>query len=54
MKILIASDIHGSELCCAKVIKACYEERVETVLLLGDILDGHREVAAILNSLYRG
>ena len=53
MKILIASDIHGSEPYCAKLVKACYEEQAEAVLLLGDILDGHREVAAMLNSLNR-
>ena len=51
MSILIASDIHGSELYCGKLVKACYHERAETVLLLGDILDGNKEVAAMLNSL---
>ena len=53
MKILIASDIHGSEPYCAKLVKACYEEQAEAVLLLGDILDGNKEVAAMLNSLNR-
>ena len=53
MNILIASDIHGSELYCGKLIKKCYEERAETLLLLGDITDGDREVAAMLNSLNR-
>ena len=53
MNILIASDIHGSEVNCGKLIKACYQERAETLLLLGDILDGNREVAAMLNSLSR-
>ena len=53
MRILIASDIHGSELHCYKLIKACYQERVETLLLLGDILDGNKEVAVMLNSLSR-
>ena len=53
MKILIASDIHGSELHCCKLVKACYQERVETLLLLGDILDGNKEVAVMLNSLSR-
>ena len=53
MNIVIASDIHGSELYCGKFIKACYEERAETLLLLGDIVDGDREVAAMLNSLNR-
>ena len=49
MKTAIASDIHGSELHCGKLIKAYYQERVEALLLLGDILDGNREVAAMLN-----
>mgnify|MGYP002625654360 FL=1 len=53
MNLLIASDIHGSELHCSKLVKACYQERAETVLLLGDILDGNKEVAAMLNSLNR-
>ena len=52
-RILIASDIHGSATYCPKLIKACYEEGVNTVLLLGDILDGDRETAAMLNSLSR-
>ncbi len=53
MNLLIASDIHGAEAYCGKLIKACYLERAETVLLIGDILDGNREVAAMLNSLSR-
>ena len=51
MNILIASDIHGSVLYCGKLIKACYEEKVNSVLLLGDIMDGNHEVADMLNSL---
>lgn len=53
MNIVIASDIHGAELYCRQLIKACYLERAETLLLLGDILDGNREVAAMLNSFNR-
>ena len=53
MKLLIASDIHGSETHCGKLIRACYQERVESVLLLGDILDGNKGVAEMLNSLSR-
>ena len=53
MNILIASDIHGSVPFCGKLIKACYEEKVNSVLLLGDILDGNRETAGMLNSLNR-
>ena len=53
MKTAIASDIHGSELHCGKLIKAYYQERVEALLLLGDILDGNKEVAVMLNSLSR-
>ncbi len=50
MNIVIASDIHGSEIYCGKLIKACYEERAEALLLLGDILDGDRTVAEMLNN----
>ncbi len=53
MKILIASDIHGAEQQCGKLVKASYQERVEAVLLLGDILDGNKRVAEMLNSLNR-
>ena len=53
MKILIASDIHGAINNCAKLIEACYQEQAETVLLLGDIIDGNKETAEILNSLNR-
>jgi len=38
MKWLIASDIHGSEYYCEKVIKAYREECADKILLLGDIL----------------
>ena len=51
MKVIIASDIHGSSSDCTKFIRACYLEQAETILLLGDILDGNREVAALLNAL---
>ena len=51
MKILIASDIHGAENNCAKLIETCYQEQAEAVLLLGDVLDGNREVAEMLNKL---
>ena len=53
MNLLIASDIHGAETYCAKLLKACYEEQAEAVLLLGDILDGNKNIAAMLNSLNR-
>lgn len=51
MKILIASDIHGSARHCQKLIRAFHNENADTLLLLGDILDGDREVAAMLNEL---
>lgn len=38
MKILIASDIHGSAYYCEKLINAYKEEKAERLLLLGDIL----------------
>ena len=51
MKIMIASDIHGSTFYCRKLIEAFYREDTATLLLLGDILDGSNEVAEMLNEL---
>ena len=43
MKLMIASDIHGSSDCCRKMIVAFDREKAERILLLGDILgDGTR------------
>ena len=38
MKILIASDIHGSEVYCEKLVSAFLCEKADKLLLLGDIL----------------
>ena len=38
MKLMIASDIHGSALYCEKMLNACDREGAERLLLLGDIL----------------
>ncbi len=38
MKIMIASDIHGSAYYCDQLIKAYQEEKADKLLLLGDIL----------------
>ncbi|MHC1720944.1 MAG: phosphodiesterase [Clostridiaceae bacterium] len=38
MKIMIASDIHGSSYYCEKMIEAYKKEKVDKLLLLGDIL----------------
>ncbi|MBQ4110843.1 MAG: phosphodiesterase [Clostridia bacterium] len=38
MKIMVASDIHGSEFYCEKLIDAYKREGAEKLLLLGDIL----------------
>lgn len=38
MKLLIASDIHGSALATRKLIGAFYDEKCDYMLLLGDIL----------------
>ena len=62
MKLLIASDIHGSAYYCGKLLSAIEKENPEKVLLLGDILyHGPRnnlpeqyapkEVAAMLNGI---
>ena len=38
MKLMVASDIHGSEFYCKKLIDAYKREGAEKILLLGDIL----------------
>ena len=38
MKIMIASDIHGSALYCGQLLDAFRKERADRLLLLGDIL----------------
>ena len=38
MKLMIASDIHGSTYYCRKMIDAFYEHKADKLLLLGDIL----------------
>lgn len=38
MKLMIASDIHGSEYYCKKLLDRYNEEKVDKLLLLGDIL----------------
>ncbi len=38
MKWMIASDIHGSALCCEKMLERFEAERAERLLLLGDLL----------------
>ena len=61
MRLVIASDIHGSALWCGALLDAFGRENAERLLLLGDILyhgprndlpEGYapREVAALLNA----
>ena len=38
MKLLIASDIHGSALYCGELLKAFDREKADRMLLLGDVL----------------
>lgn len=38
MKLMIASDIHGSALCCGELLAAFRREGAEKLLLLGDLL----------------
>ena len=52
MKLMIASDIHGSAYYCEKLLKAYDEEKADKLLLLGDILNTNaqflsRELAAL-------
>ncbi len=62
MRIMIASDIHGSAFYCKKMLEAYKKENAERLLLLGDILyhgprndlpEGYnpKEVIAMLNPL---
>ena len=62
MKLLIASDIHGSALYCGQLLEAFDREQPEKLLLLGDILypgprndlpEGYapKDVIALLNPL---
>ena len=39
MKLIIASDIHGSAHWCAKVVEAFKKEGADRLILLGDILN---------------
>ena len=61
MKIMAASDIHGSALYCGRVLDAFQREQADRLLLLGDLLyhgprnplpEGYapKEVAALLNA----
>ena len=38
MKLLIASDIHGSAYYCEKLLEAFHREQADRLLLLGDLL----------------
>ena len=62
MKLMIASDIHGSALYCGQMIRAYEREKADRLLLLGDILyhgprndlpEGYapKEVIAMLNPM---
>ena len=62
MKILIASDIHGSAACCERMVEAFKREGAQRLLLLGDLLyhgprndlpEGHdpKAVIGMLNGL---
>lgn len=62
MKMVIASDIHGSALYCEQLIEAYKREQADKLLLLGDILyhgprndlpDGYapKEVISLLNDI---
>ena len=38
MKLVIASDIHGSAFWCGKLLEVCEKEQPDHLILLGDIL----------------
>ena len=62
MKLMFASDIHGSELWCRKTLEAFENEKADKLCLLGDILyhgprndlpEGHapKKVIELLNAV---
>lgn len=62
MKLMFASDIHGSETCCRRMAEIYREEQADRLILLGDLLyhgarnelpEGYRPkgVAEILNGM---
>lgn len=53
MKIMIASDIHGSAFYCEKMIEAYRREKADKLLLLGDILYHDREMICQKNTIQR-
>ena len=38
MKLMFASDIHGSELYCSRVLELYHQEQADKLILLGDLL----------------
>ena len=51
MKWLIASDLHGSETCCKRLLDAFDREGADRLLLLGDILGHGQSDDAVANML---
>lgn len=62
MKLIIVSDVHGSEIAAVKAVKLFYKQKCDYLLLLGDVLyhgprnplpDSHnpKAVAEIFNSI---
>ena len=53
MKLMIASDIHGSAYYCRKMLEAYDREKADKLLLLGDILYHGPPAMIFRNSMRR-
>ena len=51
MKLLMASDIHGSALYCRHLLDAADREQPDRILLLGDLLDEKNDAMAAVGRL---
>lgn len=49
MKLMIASDIHGSAYYCKKMINAFEEHHPEKLILLGDVFTMVQEMNCLVN-----
>ena len=51
MKLVFASDIHGSAYYCTKLIEQYQKERADRLILLGDILYHDPEMHCLKNTI---
>ena len=53
MRLAIISDIHGNLAALEAVVRDIYEQRVDEVLVGGDLAEGGRQPAEVLDLLAR-